>query len=101
MRETSSPPSEMCFMSAWLLVVVKDVGGVQERTGSRRVRVPVDRGTGRVSHPPPGGSTLPVVDTKSEIREFLTSRRARLTPDQVGLATYGPRPGPALPRQAV
>jgi transcriptional regulator with XRE-family HTH domain len=41
------------------------------------------------------------VDTKSEIREFLTSRRARITPDQVGLATYGPRRVPGLRREEV
>jgi transcriptional regulator with XRE-family HTH domain len=32
------------------------------------------------------------VDTRSEIREFLTSRRARITPDQAGLRTYGTGP---------
>ncbi len=41
------------------------------------------------------------MDTKSEISEFLTSRRARLTPDQVGLATYGPRRVPGLRREEV
>jgi transcriptional regulator with XRE-family HTH domain len=29
------------------------------------------------------------VDTRNEIREFLTSRRARITPEQAGLRTYG------------
>jgi transcriptional regulator with XRE-family HTH domain len=42
-----------------------------------------------------------VVDTKSEIREFLTSRRARITPDQVGLPSYGPRRVPGLRREEV
>jgi transcriptional regulator with XRE-family HTH domain len=41
------------------------------------------------------------VDTRSEIREFLTSRRARITPDQVGLAAYGPRRVPGLRREEV
>src|SRR6476619_4609967 len=41
------------------------------------------------------------VDTRSEIREFLTSRRARITPDQAGLATYGPRRVPGLRREEV
>ena len=36
-----------------------------------------------------GGATLDVVDTRSEIREFLTSRRARITPEQAGLRIYG------------
>jgi transcriptional regulator with XRE-family HTH domain len=30
-----------------------------------------------------------VVDNRNEIREFLTSRRARITPEQAGLPTYG------------
>jgi transcriptional regulator with XRE-family HTH domain len=41
------------------------------------------------------------VDTRSEIREFLTSRRARITPDQVGLTAYGPRRVPGLRREEV
>jgi transcriptional regulator with XRE-family HTH domain len=41
------------------------------------------------------------VDTRSEIREFLTSRRARITPDKVGLASYGPRRVPGLRREEV
>jgi len=41
------------------------------------------------------------VDTRSEIREFLTSRRARITPDQVGLAVYGSRRVPGLRREEV
>jgi transcriptional regulator with XRE-family HTH domain len=41
------------------------------------------------------------VDTKGEIREFLTSRRAKLTPDQVGLPSYGPRRVPGLRREEV
>jgi transcriptional regulator with XRE-family HTH domain len=41
------------------------------------------------------------VDTKSEIREFLTSRRARITPDQAGLSVYGERRVPGLRREEV
>jgi hypothetical protein len=41
------------------------------------------------------------VDTRSEIREFLTSRRGRITPDQVGLTAYGPRRVPGLRREEV
>jgi transcriptional regulator with XRE-family HTH domain len=41
------------------------------------------------------------VDTKQEIREFLTSRRAQLTPDQVELTSYGPRRVPGLRREEV
>jgi transcriptional regulator with XRE-family HTH domain len=41
------------------------------------------------------------VDAKGEIREFLTSRRAKLTPDEVGLTSYGPRRVPGLRREEV
>jgi transcriptional regulator with XRE-family HTH domain len=41
------------------------------------------------------------VDTRSEIREFLTSRRAKITPEQAGLTTYGTRRVPGLRREEV
>lgn len=30
------------------------------------------------------------MDNRSEVRDFLTSRRARITPERVGLPLYGP-----------
>jgi transcriptional regulator with XRE-family HTH domain len=41
------------------------------------------------------------VDTKKEFREFLTSRRARITPEQAGLRSYGSRRVPGLRREEV
>ena len=41
------------------------------------------------------------MDTKHEIREFLTSRRARITPQEAGLASYGSRRVPGLRREEV
>jgi transcriptional regulator with XRE-family HTH domain len=41
------------------------------------------------------------VDTRSEIRDFLTSRRARITPEEVGLQSYGSRRVPGLRREEV
>lgn len=41
------------------------------------------------------------MDTRREIQEFLTSRRARITPDQAGLAAYGRRRVPGLRREEV
>jgi transcriptional regulator with XRE-family HTH domain len=41
------------------------------------------------------------VDVKKEVREFLTSRRARTTPEQVGLRSYGRRRVPGLRREEV
>jgi transcriptional regulator with XRE-family HTH domain len=41
------------------------------------------------------------VDTKKEISQFLTSRRARITPDKAGLPVYGSRRVPGLRREEV
>ena len=41
------------------------------------------------------------MDIRADIREFLTSRRARLTPEQVGLPDYGSRRVPGLRREEV
>jgi len=41
------------------------------------------------------------VDNRQEVREFLTTRRARINPDQVGLATTGRRRVPGLRRSEV
>ncbi len=42
------------------------------------------------------------MDTRNEIREFLTSRRAKITPEQTGLRTYGgTRRVPGLRREEV
>src|SRR5205809_5699471 len=41
------------------------------------------------------------METKKEIREFLTARRARITPQQAGLRSYGSRRVPGLRREEV
>jgi transcriptional regulator with XRE-family HTH domain len=41
------------------------------------------------------------VDNRSEIRDFLATRRAKLTPEQVGLPTSGRRRVPGLRREEV
>src|SRR6266508_3993032 len=41
------------------------------------------------------------MDPRTEIREFLTSRRARITPEQAGLISYGSRRVPGLRREEV
>jgi hypothetical protein len=42
------------------------------------------------------------VDLRSEIREFLTCRRAKITPEQTGLPVFGgPRRVPGLRREEV
>ena len=41
------------------------------------------------------------VSADNDIAEFLTSRRPRVTPEQVGLPTYGPRRVKGLRREEV
>jgi transcriptional regulator with XRE-family HTH domain len=41
------------------------------------------------------------VDTTNDIAEFLASRRAKITPEQAGLPTYGKRRVPGLRREEV
>ena len=41
------------------------------------------------------------METKKEIREFLISRRGRITPEQAGLHSYGSRRVPGLRREEV
>ena len=41
------------------------------------------------------------MDTKKEIQEFLTSRRAAITPEQAGVPSYGARRVPGLRREEV
>ncbi|MEH0844521.1 helix-turn-helix transcriptional regulator [Micromonospora sp. CPCC 205711] len=41
------------------------------------------------------------MDNRSEIRDFLTSRRARITPERAGLTSYGSRRVPGLRRAEV
>lgn len=41
------------------------------------------------------------MDNRDEVREFLTTRRGRITPDQVGLPTVGTRRVPGLRRSEV
>ncbi len=41
------------------------------------------------------------MNTKSEIRDFLTSRRARITPEEAGLKVFGARRVPGLRREEV
>ena len=49
----------------------------------------------------PRRRTVGVVDNRVEVREFLTTRRARVTPEQAGLPTSGQRRVPGLRRSEV
>ena len=49
----------------------------------------VDRGTNRASFLSARSRSVEGVDTRNDIREFLISRRAKITPEQAGLPAYG------------
>lgn len=51
--------------------------------------VPGVRGTGRDSQPDRRGRMVDAMDTAKDIREFLTSRRDRITPADAGLPIFG------------
>ena len=51
--------------------------------------VPVEPGTDRTPLDRRTAHSLGIVDNRSEIREFLATRRARITPQQAGLTLYG------------
>ena len=60
------------------------------------------RGTASPSHRRPAPRSLHGMENRNEIREFLASRRARITPGQAGLPAYGGhRRVPGLRREKV
>jgi transcriptional regulator with XRE-family HTH domain len=64
--------------------------------------VPTGPGTGRASQTPDGGPSLDDVDNRQDIRDFLRSRRARITPEQADMPIYGGnRRVPGLRREEV
>ena len=68
---------------------------------AHREEVTVDGCTASTSHAPAGRRTVAVVDNRVEVREFLTSRRAKITPERAGLPTAGQRRVPGLRRSEV
>ena len=46
-------------------------------------------GNHRASQPDDAGRTVEGMDHRAETRDFLTTRRARITPEQAGLPAYG------------
>ncbi len=88
----------MSLMSA---LFAGSLGRCLRKHGIAGSESPCQRATPRVSQARRQGSRLGAVDTKNEIREFLTSRRGRVTPEQAGLPSYGPRRVPGLRREEV
>jgi transcriptional regulator with XRE-family HTH domain len=52
---------------------------------------PADPGTGKASHQGEDRRSVNDVDNRNEIRDLLTSRRGKITPEQAGLPAYGGR----------
>jgi len=63
--------------------------------------LPVPLSQGLSETPPRSYRDGSDMDTTNDIAEFLTSRRARITPEQVGLPTYGKRRVQGLRREEV
>jgi transcriptional regulator with XRE-family HTH domain len=53
--------------------------------------VPADPGTSKASLPGQDRRSVNDVDNRTEIRDFLTSRRGKIAPEQAGLPAYGGR----------
>src|SRR6185437_7798962 len=73
--------------------------------GAKRVSRPAARlchgGTGRVPFERRGAGRVDGVNPADELAEFLTSRRASVTPQEAGLPAYGPRRVEGLRREEV
>lgn len=69
----------------WSIAAAKLIGQ-PARVWRGRFAVP---GTDRTSQSRGGRSSVKGMDNRAEIRDFLTSRRAKVTPEQVGLPVYG------------
>src|SRR4029453_15197879 len=67
---------------------------------ARREEVTDDGCTRSTSHVAAARRSVGVVDNRVEVREFLTSRRAKITPERAGLPTAGQRRVPGLRRSA-
>jgi Helix-turn-helix domain len=65
------------------VIAVRAVRGVPLVAGTDKT------GNGRTSHLSGGAPNVEDVNRSSEIREFLISRRARITPQRAGLLAYG------------
>lgn len=57
--------------------------------------------TARAPHAPPGRPSLGGVDNRAEVREFLMSRRAKVSPEAAGLPVIGTRRVTGLRRSEV
>src|SRR5690242_2871280 len=77
------------------------VADIHQRPRPGRGEGTDDRCTDRTPQMGERQPSLNGVDHRSQIREFLTSRRARISPQQAGLSSYGTRRVPGLRRSEV
>ena len=63
--------------------------------------VPDEGCIGSASHRTWAARTVVQMDNRAEVREFLMSRRAKITPQQAGVPEYGNRRVPGLRRGEV
>jgi len=84
-------------------------GSVADRRGHARQEsraaggeeVPVEGCPARGSQRPGAPRTVSDVDNRAEVRDFLVSRRADITPERAGLSSHGRRRAPGLRRSEV
>jgi transcriptional regulator with XRE-family HTH domain len=74
---------------------------IQQTSTDRGEGVPVDTCTDRASQILRPRRTVVWVDNRAEVREFLISRRAKITPEQAGVSVVGHRRVPGLRRSEV
>src|SRR4051812_48087134 len=91
LRTTASARPTRCWTGAAGAAAVEVVTDTRERGSAgawqgRLIRVPTEPPL-----PSSGGRSVDRVDNRIEVREFLTTRRAKLSPDQAGVPLYGQR----------
>ncbi len=82
-EEIASAVLWLCSPGAGCMVGQRSSPTVATRCGDD---APLDGATQRDPQQARGGGTVDLVDVRSEIREFLTTRRAKLTSAAAGLA---------------
>ena len=79
-----------------------DLQPIRRYIGIMPKNVPSSQGcTDRASHPVAGRRTVEGVDNRAEVRDFLTTRRAKITPERAGIPAAGQRRVPGLRRSEV
>ena len=98
---TATRPVLFSVLTVVSSVALKSWGWLHCRTDRRDLRGPV-RGV-LTGHPWADGTGVQSKQwtRTSELSQFLTSRRAKVTPEQAGLPTYGQRRVPGLRREEV